>query len=68
MAHKKYHSTPMIQNDNSKIANMPQDSKISTYPYGEMLDTDYVDDLAGIDRQIAKNMSVLKKQFNPHKW
>lgn len=68
MANKKYHSGCMIKNDNSKIANLPQDAVMKTYPHPGMLDENYDDSMEGIDRQMDKNSSVLKKQYSPHKW
>lgn len=58
----------MIKNDESKIANMPQDVVMKTYPYPGMLDENYDDSMDGIDKQMEKNGNVLKKQYVPHKW
>ena len=65
---KKYHSGSMIKNDNSKIANMPQDVVMKQYPYPGMLEESYEDTIDGIDQQMAENGSGLKKQYAPHKW
>ena len=77
--HKKYHgSRPMkngnasedhmIKNDNSKIANMPQDIKQMSYPYPSMMDENYDDGISGIDHQMGEDHGKLRSQYKPRKF
>lgn len=58
----------MIKNDESKIANMPQDVVMREYPYPGMLDENYDDSMHGIDKQMAEDHGKLRKQYSPHKF
>ncbi len=68
MKHGKHSLDHMVTNDNSKIANMPQDVMMKEYPYPSMMDENYNDGISGIDKQMGEDHGKLRKQYKPHKF
>ncbi len=58
----------MVRNDNSQIANMPQEKMMKSYPYPSMMDENYNDGISGIDHQMSQDHGKLRSQYKPHKF
>lgn len=58
----------MIHEDHNAIANLPQGVKMAYWPKGGMYLPEELDDrISGIDRQMDRDGSQLKKHFAPKK-
>lgn len=72
MAKKYYDSVsgaPMISNDSSKPANMPQDVVMRDYPKNTgYLNDNLNDGISGVDGQISKDNSKKNKNLQPEKY
>lgn len=59
----------MIQNDNSKIANLPTEVMMKAYPEcPAYMDWEMEDNIRGIDKQLSGDNAARRRGFSPHKY
>ena len=65
----EFQDSMMIREDQSKMANLPQEVIMKEYPKTDRLQTAYLDDTArGIDAQIDQDITDAKRERFPEKY
>ena len=67
MAKKKYHASHYMHNDESAIANMPQEPHMAMYPQGAFMDQDYGDTLEDIDKKQHMRKDKMMRDYHPRR-